>query len=88
MRHGGAVDFKLVKNDLSDATLAGYAGKVKILNVAALIFSPVAGTWMFFNSTAITLLLRIVVAGVVAGGLITNCRVDSRRGKPQGAATL
>ncbi len=28
-----APDFKLVKNDLSEATLAGYAGKTKVLNI-------------------------------------------------------
>ena len=48
-----APDFKLVKDDLSDATLATYAGKVKILTVFPSLDTPVCDTAMRrFNEEA------------------------------------
>lgn len=60
-----APDFKLVKNDLSDATLASYAGKVKILNVFPSLDTPVCDAQMRrFNEEAVGLGDDAVVLGI------------------------
>lgn len=60
-----APDFKLVKNDLSDATLASYAGKVKILNVFPSLDTPVCDAQMRrFNEEAAGLGDDVVVLGI------------------------
>ena len=60
-----APDFKLVKDDLSDATLATYAGKVKILSVFPSLDTPVCDTQMRrFNEEAAGLGGNVVVLGI------------------------
>jgi thiol peroxidase len=60
-----APDFKLVKDDLSDATLATYAGKVKILSVFPSLDTPVCDTQMRrFNTEASGLGGDVVVLGI------------------------
>jgi thiol peroxidase len=60
-----APDFKLVKGDLSDATLASYAGKVKILNVVPSLDTPVCDTQTRrFNEEAAGLGGDVVVLGI------------------------
>ncbi len=60
-----APDFKLVKNDLSDATLASYAGKVKILNVVPSLDTPVCDAQTRrFNEEAANLGDDVVVLGI------------------------
>ncbi|MCH8852394.1 MAG: thiol peroxidase [Planctomycetes bacterium] len=60
-----APDFKLLKNDLSEATLASYAGKVKILNVVPSLDTPVCDTQTRrFNEEATNLGSDVVVLGI------------------------
>ncbi len=64
-RGTAAPDFKLVKNDLSDATLASYAGKVKILNVVPSLDTAVCDAQTRrFNEEAANLGSEVVVLGV------------------------
>ena len=60
-----APDFKLVKDDLSDATLATYADKVKILCVFPSLDTPVCDTQVRrFNTEAAGLGGDVVVLGI------------------------
>ena len=60
-----APDFKLVASDLSDATLATYDGKVKILCVFPSLDTPVCDTQVRrFNTEAAGLGGDVVVLGV------------------------
>ena len=60
-----APDFKLVKDDLSDATLASYVGKVKILTVVPSLDTPVCDTQTRrFNEEATALGNDVVVLGI------------------------
>ena len=60
-----APDFKLVKDDLSDATLASYAGKVKILAVVPSLDTPVCDAQTRrFNEEATSLGSDVVVLGI------------------------
>ncbi len=60
-----APDFKLLKNDLSEATLASYAGKVKILAVVPSLDTGVCDTeTRRFNEEATNLGSDVVVLGI------------------------
>ena len=60
-----APDFKLLKNDLSEATLASYAGKVKILAVVPSLDTGVCDTeTRRFNEEATALGNDVVVLGI------------------------
>jgi len=60
-----APGFELVRNDLTDATLGSYAGKVKILNVVPSLDTPVCDTQTRrFNEEAAGLGSKVVVLGI------------------------
>ncbi|MEE4270226.1 MAG: thiol peroxidase [Thermoanaerobaculales bacterium] len=65
---GAAPDFRLVRGDLSEATLGDYAGKRKIINIVPSLDTPVCATQARrFNEAAAALDNTVVL--VVSGDL-------------------